>query len=81
MPFPHVFIKLTDQERNTVAKELTAFSIKGKFKKRKALQVLWLSDQGFTFQSIGQRLNYSYIRVRQLIYLYRKQGLKPFLSP
>lgn len=79
MPYPHSFIKLTEEERKTVSRKLSEFNQAGKYKKRRRLQVLWFSNQGITYEQISKKTDLSYQRVRELIYLYRKEGLKPFI--
>ena len=80
MPYPHQFIRLTDEERNIVKDELRNLYIEGKYKKRRQLQILYLSDEGKTFRIICERLRFSYATVRRWIYRYKKEGLKPFIS-
>lgn len=79
MPYPHVFIKLTEEERKIVNDELKNLAIAGNYKKRRPLQILYLSDSGITFSGICTRLGFSYATVRRWIYRYKKEGLKPFL--
>jgi len=80
MPYPHQFIRLTDQERKIVSDELRNLAIAGRYKKRRQLQILYLSDNGLEFRSICIRLNLSYAAVRRWIYRYEKEGIKPFIS-
>ncbi|MBI5777848.1 MAG: helix-turn-helix domain-containing protein [Planctomycetes bacterium] len=80
MPYPHQFIRLTDQERKIVSDELRNLNIAGKYKKRRRLQILYLSDQKIEFERIAQRLKCSYNTVRWNIYRYKKHGLKPFIQ-
>jgi hypothetical protein len=80
MPYQHQFIKLTDQERKIVNDEARNLNIAGRYKKRRQLQILYLSDTGITFRGICIRLSFSYATVRRWIYRYKKEGLKPFLS-
>ena len=79
MPYPHQFIKLTPEEKKQVSFWLERYVVTGQHKKRRRLQVLWLSDEGLTYESISQRIGLSYQRVRELIYLYRKAGLNSFI--
>ena len=79
MPYPHAFIRLTDEESQKVSFWLKRYLVTEQYKKRRRLQVLYLSDQGFAFDKITRRLNCHYNTVRGNIYLYRKQGLKPFI--
>ncbi|MFH1229905.1 MAG: helix-turn-helix domain-containing protein [Planctomycetota bacterium] len=80
MPYPHAFITLTPQERKQVSFWLEQYSLTGQYQKRRRLQVLYLSDQKIEFERIARRLKYHYNTVRWNIYLYRKQGLKPFIQ-
>ncbi|MEW6027099.1 MAG: helix-turn-helix domain-containing protein [Planctomycetota bacterium] len=80
MPYPHQFIKLTDEERTIVKAEIQRYGKEGKVKKRAHIQILYFSDQGQDFQSIAVVLSLSYPTVRRWIYLYRKEGLKPFVG-
>jgi len=80
MPYPHQFIKLTDEEEKLIARELQTFSIKGQSKKRRRLQSVWLSDSGLTYQEISKRLGVSYRSVKQWLSNYRKRGIEPFIK-
>ncbi|MBI5778675.1 MAG: helix-turn-helix domain-containing protein [Planctomycetes bacterium] len=79
MPYPHQFIKLTPEEKKKVSFWLERYALIGRYNKRRRLQILYLSDQQIGFKRIAQRLKYHYDTVRWNIYLYRKQGLKPFI--
>ena len=80
MPYPHTFIILTPEERKDISFWLERYVLTGQYKKRRRLQVIYLSDQKIEFARIAKRLNCSYNTVRWNIYLYKKQGLKPFIS-
>ena len=80
MPFPHKFIKLTDEERKRISRELQAMALKGQSRKRKRLQAVWLSDSGLTYEQICQRLDTSYWAVQLWITTYQKLGLDGFLA-
>lgn len=80
MPYPHTFITLTAEERKQVSFWLERYAVSHQYQKRKRLQILYLSDQKIEFARIAKRLNYHYDTVRWNIYLYRKQGLKPFIK-
>lgn len=79
MPYPHVYIHLTTEEREQISKELKRLLLAGKYQKRKPLQVLWLSDQKKTFKDIANCLGKSFDTVRRWVYRYRKDGLEGFI--
>ena len=79
MPYPHSFIKLTPEEKKIVSYKLSQYSQQGRYKQRRRLRVLWLSDMGLTFDQIARQTNFSFVWVRKLIYLYKKEGLTPFI--
>ncbi|MFH1227984.1 MAG: helix-turn-helix domain-containing protein [Planctomycetota bacterium] len=79
MPYPHVFITLTPEERQRVKTELQILAALKKWKKRKPLQALYLSDQHKTFRNIANYLEVSYMSVRRWVYAYRKNGLTAFI--
>jgi len=76
MPYPHTYIKLTDEERKRVSVELQRLTIIGKDKERKRLQAVWLSDCGLTFEQIARRFGKSYRTVQRWVSKYRKERLK-----
>jgi hypothetical protein len=80
MPYPHVFITLTQKEQKQVSFWLERYAVTGQYEKRRRLQILYLSDQKVEFERIAKRLNYSDMTVRRYVYMYRKQGLKPFIG-
>jgi predicted phosphatase len=79
MPYPHVYITLTPEERQLIKTELQRLVTLKKWKKRKPLQALYLSDQKKIFQDIANYLGVSYMTVRRWIYRYRKNGLNTFI--
>ncbi|MEW6026986.1 MAG: helix-turn-helix domain-containing protein [Planctomycetota bacterium] len=79
MSYPHTFIALTSEEQKQVSFWLARYALTGQSKKRRRFQILYFSNQKFEFRRIARRLNCSYDTVRWNIYLYRKQGLKPFI--
>ncbi|MFA5793564.1 MAG: helix-turn-helix domain-containing protein [Candidatus Brocadiia bacterium] len=79
MPFPHTFITLTDDERKRISWKLQAMALKGQGRKRKRLQSIWLSNEGYTFKQISTMLNVTYQSVKMWISLYRKVGLDEYL--
>ena len=80
MPYPHVYITLTPEERQRIKTELQGLAFLKKWNKRKPLQALYLSDQKKTFQNIADYLGVSYTTVRGWIYRYRKDGVDDFIS-
>ncbi|MFH1226638.1 MAG: helix-turn-helix domain-containing protein [Planctomycetota bacterium] len=80
MPFPHAFIKLTDDERKRISRELQTMALKGQNRKRKRLQAVWLSDKGHTFKQISTMLDVTYQSVKTWVSLYRQVGLDEYLA-
>jgi len=80
MPYQHRFIKLAEEERKRISRELERFAIRGEHRKRKRLQAVWLSDSGLTYQQISKRLDVTYQSVKMWISAYRKSGLDEFLA-
>ena len=80
MPYPHKFIKLTDDERKKINQELQVMAMRKQFRKRRRLQAISLSDSGFSYDEISQRLDSSYWTVQLWISTYRKLGLDKFLA-
>jgi hypothetical protein len=80
MPYPHQFIKLTPGERKKIDRASKIFALQGKWKKRRYLSILYLSDAGRPFRVIASYCRFSYATVRRWIYRYRKEGLAPFLK-
>ncbi|HLD35863.1 MAG TPA: helix-turn-helix domain-containing protein [Planctomycetota bacterium] len=78
MPYPHVFITLTPEEKEKISKELKRLLLAGKYQKRKPLQALWLSDQKKIFQDIANYLKVTHRTVQRWIAKYRKEGLNAF---
>ena len=79
MPYPHTFITLTPEERLRLKAELQRLVTLKKWKKRKPLQALYLSDQKKIFRDIANSLGVSYTTLRRWIYKYRKNGLDAFI--
>ncbi|MFA5795257.1 MAG: helix-turn-helix domain-containing protein [Candidatus Brocadiia bacterium] len=79
MPYPHKFVKLTDQERKEVESALKELLHRRESKKRRRLQIIYWSDQGSSYDSIAKSLYFSYATVRRWIYRWQKEGIKPFL--
>lgn len=80
MPYPHKFIKLAEEERRAIIAESKRLALLGKWKKRWPIDILLLSDQDRTFRYISKWMSRSYSTVRRWIYLYEKDGIKPFIS-
>jgi len=81
MPYPHPFIKLTEEEKKIIKFEMLKSRQRNNKSNFLRLKVLQFSNNGFTFKSIAEILDRSYAWVRQTIYMYRKDGLKPFILP
>ncbi|MBI4712590.1 MAG: helix-turn-helix domain-containing protein [Planctomycetes bacterium] len=79
MPYPHVYIKLTPEERGKITRELKRLLLAGQHKKRKPLQALWLSDQQKTFEDISRSLGVTYRTMQRWIARYRKSGIGGFI--
>jgi len=80
MPYPHKFITLTLEERERLEKELQRLTLLRRWKRRKPLQTLYLSDQKKTFRSIAEYLGVSYRTLRGWVYRYRREGLEGIIS-
>ena len=80
MPYPHTYIKLTDEERKKINQELQVMAMRKQFRKRRRLQSISLSDSGFNYDEISHRLDVSYWAVQLWISTYRKLGLDKFLA-
>jgi hypothetical protein len=80
MPYPHKYITLTPEEREKIKKELYRFLMARKYKKRKPLQALWLSNEKKTLSSIAKYLEKSNRTVRRWFYRYQKEGLERFIK-
>jgi hypothetical protein len=80
MPYPHKFIKLTPAQKKQVDQALKHFVITHQYRRRKRLQIIYLSDQGKTFREISRRLGVSYRTVKRRVSLYQKEGLDPLLK-
>jgi hypothetical protein len=80
MPYPHKFIKLTPEEREKIKRELKRLARLEKWKKRKPLQALYLSDQKKTISSIAKYLEKTNRTVRGWFYRYEKEGLDRFIK-
>ncbi|MEW6027520.1 MAG: helix-turn-helix domain-containing protein [Planctomycetota bacterium] len=78
MPFPHRFIKLADEERRRISRELERLAQQGDFRRRKRLQAVYLSNSGLTYDRIAERLKVSYWSVQLWISTYQKLGLNGF---
>ena len=79
MPYPHTFITLTPEERQRIKTELQRLVALKKWKQRKPLQALFLSDQKKIFQDIADYLKVDYRTVKRWASHYRKNGLKWFI--
>ncbi|MFA5793781.1 MAG: helix-turn-helix domain-containing protein [Candidatus Brocadiia bacterium] len=76
MPYPHVFIKLTDPERKRIKEELHRLAIASKLRERRRLQVIYFSDQSNTYQEIQELLKkVSYRSIKNWVSIYRKSGI------
>ena len=80
MPYPHVYITLTPEERQRIKQELQRLAALKKWNKRKPLQALYLSGQKKIFQDIANYLGVSYRTVKRWVYRYKKSGLDSFIS-
>jgi len=80
MPYPHTYIKLFPEEKKRIEKEIERLTLLRKWKKRKPLQTLYLSNEQKPFRDIADYLKVSYSSVRQWVYRYKKEGLW-FLKP
>ena len=80
MPYPHAYIKLTEEERQRISRELQTMAQRGQHRRRKRLQAIWLSDSGLTYQEISKRLDVTYQSVKMWISAYRKVGWDNFLA-
>ncbi len=67
---------LLKKEIEKIKKELERLARLRKWKKRKPLQVLYLSNEKKTISSIAEYLGKSHWTIRRWIYLYRKKGLE-----
>jgi hypothetical protein len=79
MPYPHQFVKLTDEERRKISSILADLAVKGKWQKRQRVSAVWFSDQGHTEEQISQLLKVSYRSVKKWLSIYRKGGLEALL--
>ena len=79
MPYPHVFITLTPEEKEKISKELKRLLLTGKYQKRKPLQALWLSDQKKIFRDIANYLKVTHRTVQRWIAKYRKDGVNTLI--
>ncbi|MEW6027325.1 MAG: helix-turn-helix domain-containing protein [Planctomycetota bacterium] len=80
MPYPHTYIKLSPEEKSRISRELEQMALKGKHRKRKRLQAVWLSNSGLTYEEISQRLDVTYQSVKMWILAYKKLGIDEFLA-
>jgi len=80
MPYPHTYITLTAEEKESIKQELQRLTYARRWKKRKPLQALYLSDQRKTFSNIARYLEKSNRTVRRWVYRYRKEGLEGFIK-
>jgi len=80
MPYPHTFITLTTEAQQRIKIELQRLVALKKWKKRKPLQALWLSDQKRIFRDIANYLKVDYRTVKRWVSRYRKSGLNGFIS-
>ncbi|MEW6027398.1 MAG: helix-turn-helix domain-containing protein [Planctomycetota bacterium] len=78
MPFPHYFIKLSDNEREEVSRKLQNYSITNRHVKRRRLQSIWFSNQRLTEEQISKRLKVTCRTVQRWFRLYRQKGLNGF---
>ena len=80
MPQTPKYLKLTGEERKTLAIEIQNALKMQDYKKRRRLQIPYLSDQGCSYRAIMQATQYGYSTVRYWLYRYKKEGLKAFLK-
>ena len=80
MPYPHTYITLTAEEKEKVKQELQRLAYARQWRKRKPLQVLYLSNEKKTFANIALCLDKSYSTIRRWIYRYQKVGLEGFIK-
>lgn len=78
MPYPHQFIKLTDEEEKLIKSKLIEYTVKKQYKKHNRIQALWLSGHGWTFEAISRHERVSYRTVKRWISRYRQKGLNAF---
>ena len=79
MPYPHTYITLSPEERERLKAELQRLVTLKKWKKRKPLQALYLSDQKKIFRDIANSLEVTYRTVQRWLSQYRKDGLNAFI--
>jgi transposase-like protein len=80
MPYPHTYITLTPEEKKQIKDELQRLALLKKWKKRKPLQALHLSDKKKPFQDIANYLNVTHRTVQRWIAKYREKGLYGFIK-
>lgn len=80
MPYPHAYITLTPEEKESIKQELQRLTYARQWRKRKPLQALWLSNEKKTFRNISGYLEVDYSTVRNWVYRYRKEGLEGLIS-
>ena len=79
MPFPHTFIKLTDEERKRISREIRVLWQANQTRKGKRLQAIWMSDAGYTIKQISGRLGVAYRTVKMWFSTYHKVGLEEYI--
>ena len=81
MPFPHSYIKLTEEELGIIRQEMERYALAGDFKKRNRLLILLFSHSGKSYQQITDPNipGMANATVRYWLNRFRKDGLKPFI--
>lgn len=80
MSYPHAYITLTPEEKKQIKDELQRLALLKKWKKRKPIQALYLSDQKKPFQDIANYLDVTHRTVQRWIAKYRKEGPDGFIK-
>jgi hypothetical protein len=80
MPYPYQYITLTPEQRKNIERELERLIRLRKWKKRKPLQALYLSNEKKTISSIAKYLDKPYSTVCRWVALFKKEGLSAFVT-
>ncbi|MBI4712073.1 MAG: helix-turn-helix domain-containing protein [Planctomycetes bacterium] len=80
MPYPHRYIKLTDDQRRQVKWKLQELLMAGKSRARTKLQAIWLSDRGDTFSGIARHSGRTYRTIQNWMRRYRAMGFDAFIK-
>jgi DNA-binding transcriptional ArsR family regulator len=85
MPYPHKFIKLTEEERKRLEAELKNLAItteccnRRRLQKRRRLQAIYFSSIGWEIDKISKSLKVSYRSVKGWLSAYRKNGIEALI--